>query len=108
GSMPAYVSRMIRRFRTCITGTGRTASVTARSDGGSARQCTGRPVAFVALGQVHRSVRAARRRSGELYERVPALLVLSGQQARVDPAAAGEGEVRLGHDRPILQGSPRE
>ena len=65
-------------------------------------------MAFVALGQVHRRVRAAGRRSGDLYERVPALLVLSGQQARVDPAAAGEGEVGRGHDRPVLQGPDQE
>ena len=60
-------------------------------------------MAFVPLGQVHRRVRAAGRRSGDLYERVPALLVLSGQQARVGPAAAGEGEVGRGHDRPVLR-----
>ena len=59
-------------------------------------------MAFVSLGQVHRRVRAAGRRPGDLYERVLALLVLSGQQARVDPAAAGEGEVGRGHDRPVL------
>ena len=60
-------------------------------------------MAFVSLGQVHRRVRAAGRRSGDLYERVPALLVLSGQQARVGPAAAGEGEVGRGHDRAVLR-----
>ena len=59
-------------------------------------------MAFVSLGQVHRRVRAAGRRSGDLYERVLALFVLSGQQARVDSAAAGEGEVGRGHDRPVL------
>ena len=61
-------------------------------------------MAFIALGQVHRRVRTAGRRSGDLHERVPALLVLSGQQARVDPAAAGEGEVGRGHGRAVLQG----
>ncbi len=60
-------------------------------------------MAFVPLGQVHRRVRAAGRRSGDLYERVPAPLVLSGQQARVGAAAAGEGEVGRGHDRPVLR-----
>ena len=62
-----------------------------------------RPVAFVSLGEVHRRIRAAGRRSGDLYERLPALLVLPGQQARVDSAAAGEGEVGRGHDRPVLR-----
>ena len=65
-------------------------------------------MAFVALGQVHRRVRAAGRRSGDLHERVPALLVLPGQQARVDPAAAGEGEVGRGHDRPVLHRPDQE
>ena len=60
-------------------------------------------MAFVPLGEVHRRVRAAGRRSGDLYERVPAPLVLSGQQARVGAAAAGEGEVGRGHDRPVLR-----
>ena len=60
-------------------------------------------MAFVPLGQVHRRVRAAGRRSGDLHERVPAPLVVSGQQARVDPAAAGEGELGRGHDRAVLR-----
>ena len=42
------------------------------------------------------------RRSGDLTQPVLAFFVLSGQQARVDPAPAGEGEVGRGHDRPVL------
>ena len=96
----------MRRSRS-FTGTGRTASTRASS--GGSRPVTERVARWLSsLGQVHRRVRAAGRRSGDLYERVPALLVLSGQQARVDPAAAGEGEVGRGHDRPVLRRPDRE
>ena len=108
GSMRVYVSRPIRRSPSCGTGTGLTASVTVRSGGESAGERAGRRLAFIALGQVHRRVRVTRRRSGDLHERLLALLVLSGQQAGVDSAAAGEGEVGRGRDRPVLHRPDQE